>query len=114
MGETYWLHPTARYAFLLLSAMGIKLEAVLPSGSRVHIVGLPTPGRISEASPLRSASIGLMERDHKPGKSAAARMEAMRVQRLKEDAQRPLSVNLAEGIALSHKMLRFTGAALKH
>lgn len=31
-------NPTTENAFLLLSAMGIKLEAVLPSGSRVSIV----------------------------------------------------------------------------
>ncbi len=31
-------NPTTENAFLLLSAMGIKLEAVLPSGSRVNIV----------------------------------------------------------------------------
>jgi hypothetical protein len=45
--------------------------------------------------------------------SAAERNEAERVRRLREDARRPLSVNLAEGIALSHKLLGFTGAALK-
>jgi hypothetical protein len=45
--------------------------------------------------------------------SAAEKAESVRVQRLREDAQRPISVNLAEGIALSHKLLRFTGAALK-
>jgi hypothetical protein len=43
--------------------------------------------------------------------SSAASAEAVRVQRLREDAQRPISVNLAEGIALSHKLMRFTGAA---
>ena len=37
--------------------------------------------------------------------------EAERVRRLREDARRPLSVNLAEGIALSHKLMRFAGAA---
>jgi DNA-binding phage protein len=31
-------NPTTENAFLLLSAMGIKLEAVLPSGARVGIV----------------------------------------------------------------------------
>jgi ribosome-binding protein aMBF1 (putative translation factor) len=31
-------NPTTENAFLLLDAMGIKLEAVLPSGSRVEIV----------------------------------------------------------------------------
>jgi hypothetical protein len=49
----------------------------------------------------------------KASPSAAAQAETVRVQRLREDARRPLSVNLAEGIALSHKLMRFTGAALK-
>jgi hypothetical protein len=43
--------------------------------------------------------------------SAAANAETVRIQRLREDAQRPISVNLAEGIALSRKLMRFTGAA---
>jgi hypothetical protein len=34
--------------------------------------------------------------------------EAVRVQRLREDARRPISVNLAEGIALSHKLIRLS------
>ena len=54
-----------------------------------------------------------MERCAKVGSAGAASAEALRVQRLREDARRPLSANLAEGIALSHKLLRFTGAALK-
>ena len=45
--------------------------------------------------------------------SAAVQAEAVRVQRLREDAQRSLSANLAEGIALSHKLMQFTGAARK-
>jgi hypothetical protein len=40
--------------------------------------------------------------------------EAERVRRLREDARRSISVNLAEGIALSHKLMRFTGSALKN
>lgn len=43
--------------------------------------------------------------------AAAANAEAVRVQQLREDAKRSISVNLAEGIALSHKLMRFTGAA---
>ncbi|MGV1047751.1 MAG: hypothetical protein ACOYD4_04395 [Solirubrobacterales bacterium] len=43
----------------------------------------------------------------------AAAAREVRALRLREDARRPISVNLAEGIALSHKLLRFTGAALK-
>lgn len=54
-----------------------------------------------------------MERRKKDSQSAAADAEALRIQGLREDAQRSLSANLAEGIALSHKLLRFTGAALK-
>jgi hypothetical protein len=45
--------------------------------------------------------------------SAAERNEAERVRRLREDAKRPISVNLAEGIALSHKLMAFTGTARK-
>ena len=45
--------------------------------------------------------------------SAAAANEAERIRRIQEDARRPISVNLAEGIALSHKLMRFTGSALK-
>jgi len=37
--------------------------------------------------------------------------DPIRVRRLRADAGRPMSVNLAEGIALSHKLLRFVGAA---
>lgn len=54
-----------------------------------------------------------MTEGDKGAPSAAARAEAVRVQRLREDAQRPMSVNLAETIALSHKLMRFTGAARK-
>lgn len=42
---------------------------------------------------------------------AANNAEAVRIQRLREDAKRPISVNLAETIALSHKLMRFAGAA---
>ena len=45
--------------------------------------------------------------------SATAETEAIRIQRLREDAARAMSVNLAEGIALSHKLMQFTGSARK-
>lgn len=50
----------------------------------------------------------------KSSKDAAAEAEAIRVNRLREDARRPISVNLAEGIALSHKLMRFVGSARLH
>ena len=37
--------------------------------------------------------------------------DPVRARRLREDAKRPMSTNLAEGIALSHKLLRFVGIA---
>jgi hypothetical protein len=61
----------------------------------------------------RGASIAAVKRNDADRPSVEANAEALRVKRLREDAQRPLSVNLSEGIALSHKLLRFTGAALK-
>ena len=63
---------------------------------------------------LAGASISSVERRDKASQTASADAEALRVQRLREDAQRPISVNLSEGIALSHQLLRFTGAALKN
>jgi hypothetical protein len=53
-----------------------------------------------------------MKRREKENLTPTEATEAVRVRRLREDARRPLSVNLAEGIALSHKLMRFTGAAL--
>jgi hypothetical protein len=52
-----------------------------------------------------------MEQREKDTPSSSEMAEAVRIRRLREDAGRPLSVNLAEGIALSHKLMRFTGAA---
>jgi hypothetical protein len=46
-----------------------------------------------------------------PSKDAADKAEAIRVNRLREDAQRPISVNLAETIALSHALLKMADAA---
>jgi len=37
--------------------------------------------------------------------------EESRLRRLREDARRPLAVNLAEGLALSEFLSTFTGAA---
>ena len=44
-------------------------------------------------------------------RDAATVAEEVRVKRLREDARRPMNVNLAEGIALSHQLMQFTGAA---
>jgi hypothetical protein len=55
----------------------------------------------------------IVERLEKNLPANGAEMEAVRVMRLREDARRPISVNLAEGIALSHTLMRFAGAARK-
>jgi hypothetical protein len=51
--------------------------------------------------------------DRHPARAPArpADGDLVRLQRLRKDAERPLSVNLAEGIALSHQLMQFTGAA---
>jgi hypothetical protein len=51
------------------------------------------------------------QRVSRSSKDAAAEAEAVRVRRLREDARRPISVNLAETIALSHALLRMADAA---
>lgn len=43
--------------------------------------------------------------------AAAAEAEAIRLRRLRQDAARPMSVNLAETIALSHAVLKMADAA---
>jgi hypothetical protein len=50
-------------------------------------------------------------RASEPSKNAADKAEAVRLHRLREDAQRPMSVNLAETIALSHALLKMVDAA---
>ncbi len=68
-------------------------------------------------SPIRPHSLryGVLMASGNPAsqaaKDAAAEAEAVRLSRLREDAQRPMSVNLAETIALSHTLLQFAGAA---
>lgn len=47
-----------------------------------------------------------------PAKSATQRpIDPVRARRIRQDAQRPMSTDLAEGIALSHKLLAFVGIA---
>lgn len=53
----------------------------------------------------------LVDSRKQTGLSANAASEAVRVRRLREDAQRSISVNLAETIALSHALIRISGAA---
>jgi hypothetical protein len=73
-------------------------------GSAAHMIGGRSPlrYRVRMASP---------EQAEKASKDAAVAAEAVRVQRLRADAQRPMAVNLAETIALSHQLLQFAGAA---
>lgn len=40
-------------------------------------------------------------------------LDPIRVKRIRGDAARPMNTNLAEGIALSHALLSFTGVAMK-
>lgn len=70
------------------------------------------PGR-SVALPKPSATVLAMESTQRASK-LAREAEVVRLNRLREDAQRPMSVNLAEGIALSHKLMRFVGSARLH
>jgi len=81
---------------------------VLPFLLERRKAGIPNPDLSAvRFSPLASP---LMSRE-KTTSTGAADAEALRVRRLREDAQRPISVNLAETIALSHKLMRFAGAA---
>ncbi len=70
---------------------------------------LPKPDR---AVPLRYClSMDPTQQPDQVSKDPAAAAEAVRVQRLREDAQRPMSVNLAETIELSHALLKMAASA---
>jgi hypothetical protein len=73
-------------------------------------VALPIEAEVFPA-PLPCWSMESIQRASKPSKDAAAEAEAVRLSRLRKDAQRPMNVNLAETIALSHQLLEFAGAA---
>jgi hypothetical protein len=55
--------------------------------------------------------MGSIQQSRGAVKDAARAAEEVRVKRLREDARRPMSVNLAETIALSHTLLQMAGAA---
>lgn len=64
--------------------------------------------------PFRSATVVFVASIQQSGdtpKDPAAAAEAVRVRRLRDDARRPMRINLAEGIALSHKLMQFVGTA---
>ena len=50
-------------------------------------------------------------RSDQAAKDAARAAEEVRIRRLREDAKRPMSVNLAETISLSHQLIEMAGAA---
>jgi hypothetical protein len=54
-----------------------------------------------------------MDRFERRAPSPSEAAEIVRVQRIREDARRPHSVNLAETIALSHKLMKVADAARK-
>jgi hypothetical protein len=55
-----------------------------------------------------------MKREGRKDISPVAASEAVRLRRLREDAGRPISENLAEAIALSHKLIRFSNTLQKN
>jgi hypothetical protein len=63
--------------------------------------------------PQDGATLWAMTAREKPGLSPAEVNESVRVRRLREDARRSVSVNLAETIALSHALIKMAGAATR-
>jgi hypothetical protein len=52
-----------------------------------------------------------MNPNRKPGSGPADEAASVRLRRLREDAQRPLAVNLTETISLSHALIKTADAA---
>jgi hypothetical protein len=59
------------------------------------------------AIPIRDKATSIQDGDRPEPAMPPLRIDRGRAQRLRADAQRPLSENLAEGIALSHVLLRY-------
>jgi hypothetical protein len=76
-------------------------------GSESH----PLPGQERTTSLRYRVLMALIQQPGQASKDPAAAAEAVRVRRLREDAQRPMSVNLAETIALSHALLKMAASA---
>jgi len=71
----------------------------------------PLPNQ-ERAIPLRyRVFMASIQQPDQVSNDPAAAAEAVRIQRLREDAQRPMSVNLAETIALSHALLKMAASA---
>lgn len=81
------------------------VDAVLGSESR------PLPDQERTALLRYRVFMASIQQPGQASKDPAAAAEAVRVQRLREDAQRPMSVNLAETIALSHALLKMAAPA---
>lgn len=78
--------------------------------SRLRLIGQRCP-MVSSWLLLRYLVLMASAGNADKARDAAAEAEAVRLSRLRKDAQRPMSVNLAETIALSHQLLEFAGAA---
>jgi hypothetical protein len=68
----------------------------------------PLPGWQERSYSSRSTISSHVKRNENTAAEAA---EAVRLKRLREDARRPISVNLAETIALSHALLKMADSA---
>lgn len=56
---------------------------------------------------IRAYHVGVSE----PVTASTPAVDPARAERLRRDAQRPMSTNLAQGISLSHTLLSFVGVA---
>lgn len=96
--------------------MGIRFGLAMivnGAGGSVTLQENPTHPEVEPASPRSispAASICRMADEAIQKSGGPAANEAERLRRLRQDARRPISVNLAEGIALSHRLMQFTRA----
>ena len=75
--------------------------------TRISTASGSTGSMLFRRAGAATISVGMKRNEN----TAAEIAEAVRVKRLREDARRPISVNLAETIALSHALLKMADAA---
>jgi len=100
------------YPFLGLRASPTRRSTVRGPRSSIAFAAPGSSSVAASAGPRPRAKMTVMTDAKRQAVAdcGAREMEAVRIERLREDARRPMAANLAEAIKLSHKLLKLARA----